>query len=100
MNENELNRTNMDVEGGHSEPQRSLFGKFIQYSFWGFNVSIPVLIAFVYFFLSPDQKHPTEFDGWGIVLRPFLCTILIFIWVIGAVILAALFDLTKPKDQQ
>ena len=78
--------------------KRGFFGKLIIFVFWGFNVLMALWI-----FSGTQSAFGYQTDLWvaealGVSIGTGIgVTMLIFIWLIGAIILGMMALLTRPK---
>lgn len=81
-----------------SKPKRGFFGKIIIWGFWIFNV---LMIAWIWGGVSGNVEEMATMDGAeqaGAAIGTAIGgTILVFIWLIGAIILGIMALLTRPK---
>jgi ssDNA-binding Zn-finger/Zn-ribbon topoisomerase 1 len=78
--------------------KRGIFGKFIIFLFWAFNI---LMVAWIWGAIKLTSEHSAGLSGAeaaGAAIGTGLgITMIVFVWLFGAVILGLMALLTRPK---
>lgn len=75
--------------------KRGIFGKLVIFAFWGFNI---LMVLWIWAGTQGAVESQAGLSGAGAAIGTGIgVTLLIFVWLIGAIILGIMALLTRPK---